>query len=34
MRSSEGFPEGKASSRDGKLPAMGEGFSDPGLFDK
>ena len=26
-----GFPK---SSRDGKLPAMGEGFSDPGLFDK
>jgi hypothetical protein len=28
------LPDGKKVSRDGKLPAMGEGFSDPGLFDK
>jgi hypothetical protein len=28
------LPSGKKVSRDGKLPAMGEGFSDPGLFDK
>jgi hypothetical protein len=34
MRSSKGFLKRKKSSRNGKLPAMGDEVQDLGLFDK